>query len=158
MSDDKIPEGMPPPEGELAEVPKGWYPQTWGWHLACIEWMKALDHSHYSRTDAKWHVERFRAKVAGEELARWVAALGKLGYTAHPGISPEENLREFAAKRETEELSILRDIADLSGKWGIAYANYQLNPAPDRRAVLSQIARVLAETLAAYSQFKAQKN
>lgn len=152
------PEGMPRPEGALAAVPKGWYPQTWGFHMANIAWMEALEQGHYSRTDAKWHVERFRTKVANDECARWVEAMKKLGYAGHPGLSVEENLRGFAEKREKEELAILRDIADLAGKWGVAYASFQLDPSPGRRKGLVQIGTDMANALAAYGQFKAEKN
>jgi hypothetical protein len=85
---------MPEPEGEMAKVPPGWPPQTWGAHLANIAWMKAMD-QHFSRTDPKWHVERFRTKVALEECERWIQAMKKLGFTPHPGLSVEENLRAF---------------------------------------------------------------
>lgn len=53
---------MPEPEGELADVPPGWSPQLWGYHLASIAWMKAMD-QHYSFTDPKRHVRMLRGRV-----------------------------------------------------------------------------------------------
>ena len=87
---------MPPPKGEYAEVPKGWYPQSWGAHLARIEFMKEMGQEHYSRTDPQWHVQNFRTTVANEECDRWAKAMEKLGFRSHPGLSVEENLWDFA--------------------------------------------------------------
>jgi len=56
---------MPEPTGEYAKVPPGWPPQTWGAHLAKIEYMKEMGH-HYSFTGAERNVRKFRTKVKEE--------------------------------------------------------------------------------------------
>lgn len=61
---------MPEPTGEYAKVPAGWPPQTWGAHLARCEFMEAMGQGHYSRTDPKWHVKVFRARILKEDRLR----------------------------------------------------------------------------------------
>ncbi len=51
MKKDKL--RMPEPIGEMAKVPEGWPPQTWGAHLATIKFMEAMGQGHYSRTGAE---------------------------------------------------------------------------------------------------------
>jgi len=59
---------MPEPTGEYAKVPPGWPPQTWGAHLARIEYMTAMG-SHYSFTGAERNVRIFRQRIK-EECAK----------------------------------------------------------------------------------------
>ena len=69
---------MPEPTGKYAEVPEGWPPQTWGMHLARIEFMEELGQGHYSRTDAAWHVKRFKARILEEERLRVLRVLREM--------------------------------------------------------------------------------
>lgn len=64
---------MPEPTGEMAKVPEGWPPQTWGAHLANLAWMEAMGRAHFSMTDPKWNVEEFRKAVIAD-LLRGIAA------------------------------------------------------------------------------------
>lgn len=66
---------MPEPTGKYAEVPEGWPPQTWGMHLARIEFLEALGHPHYSRTDPKWNVKKFKTQLLQEERHRIIRLL-----------------------------------------------------------------------------------
>jgi hypothetical protein len=61
---------MPEPTGEYVKVPPGWPPQTWGAHLARIEFLEALGHPHYSRTDPKWNIKKFTSRILKEDRLR----------------------------------------------------------------------------------------
>lgn len=102
--------------------------------------------------------DEIRTEAANAECARWVEAMKKLGFNGHPGLSIEENLRDFAMARETEELLILRNIARVAGLWGQAYAVLQLDPTPEARRAAAKVAREMVEAMAAYSQFLVEKN
>lgn len=61
---------MPEPTGEMANVPEGWPPQTWGMHLANIAWMNELGQGHHSWTDPKRHVKKYTKKILEDERLR----------------------------------------------------------------------------------------
>lgn len=61
---------MPEPTGEMANVPPGWPPQTWGAHLACIEWMKELGRGHFSFTSPSRHVKAYTKKILEDDRRR----------------------------------------------------------------------------------------
>lgn len=67
LKDDKK---MPEPTGEMANVPPGWPPQTWGAHLACIEWMKELGRGHFSFTSPSRHVKAYTKKILEDDRRR----------------------------------------------------------------------------------------
>ena len=58
-----MPEKMPP-------CPPNWKLEDWMSHLARIDFIKEMGQGHYSRTDARWHVKRFRENILAEERAR----------------------------------------------------------------------------------------
>ena len=58
-----MPEKMPP-------CPPNWKLENWTAHLARIDFIKEMGQGHYSRTDARWHVKRFRENLLAEERAR----------------------------------------------------------------------------------------
>lgn len=46
-------------------------------HLTSIQWMEALGGQHYSRTDPKWNVKKFTARLLKDERLRVIAILRK---------------------------------------------------------------------------------
>lgn len=70
---------MPEPTGEMANVPSGWPPQTWGAHLANINWMKEVGQGHYSRTDPKWHIRKFKERLLEDDRRRVIQILRDAG-------------------------------------------------------------------------------
>lgn len=66
---------MPEPTGEMANVPEGWPPQTWGAHLANIQWMNELGHGHSSRTDPKYHLKLFKKRTLEDDRLRIIRIL-----------------------------------------------------------------------------------
>jgi hypothetical protein len=66
---------MPEPSGKYALVPPGWPAQTWGAHLARIEFLEALGGQHYSRTDPAWNVRKFKDRLLKDERVRIIKLL-----------------------------------------------------------------------------------
>lgn len=52
-----------------------------------------------------------------------------------------------------EELKILRDIARLSGEWGVAFAELQIDPSKARRERAASVGREMGAALKRYKQF-----
>lgn len=86
---------MPEPTGKYAKVPANWPPQTWGAHLARLEFMDAMGQGHASITDPAWHVKKYRQKILSE-IAENVEAL-----SLHAGgtIADPAVVLRFIAKR-----------------------------------------------------------
>ena len=55
----------------------GWMPELRAAHAARIELMDAMGQGHYSRTDARWHVEHFR-KMVTKDLEQQVEEARKI--------------------------------------------------------------------------------
>ena len=72
---------MPEPTGEMANVPPGWPPQTWGAHLANLAWMKEMGRGHYSFTSPARHVKRYTQKILEEDRLRILKILREEGLT-----------------------------------------------------------------------------
>jgi len=59
---------------------------------------------------------------------------------------------------DQEELAILREVARLAGEWGVAFAEFQVAPTPERRKKAAKLAREMSEALGVYARFKAERN
>lgn len=57
-----------------------------------------------------------------------------------------------------KELTILRDIARLAGEWGVAMAESQVAPSPERRKRMIDVARQMSAALQHYKQFQGERN
>lgn len=62
------------------------------------------------------------------------------------------------ACEHAEELKVLRDIARLAGKWGVAMAEFQISKDPARRNRLVNVGRQMSAALAYYKQIQGEKN
>lgn len=70
---------MPAPEGLYAQVPVGWPPQTWGAHLARIEFMTAMGQGHHSFTDPERHVRMFKDRLSKEIWTAFIELVSQDG-------------------------------------------------------------------------------
>lgn len=61
---------MPEPTGEMANVPPGWPPQTWGGHLTAIAWMNAMGRGHFSFTSPARHVKAYTKRILEDDRQR----------------------------------------------------------------------------------------